>query len=285
MPFSTRTDVLQRIRSTDGPITGAGVGSGFAATFAERGGADFVIVHSAGRFRNAGTGSLAAFLPFGDANAISKDIAEEVVAAGVSVPVFAGVCATDPLRSLPAYLDTLDAIGVDGVQNFPTIGVIDGAFRQHLEETGLRFETEVEMIAQASEMGFATAPYVFTESQAQAMVEAGADLVIPHMGLTAKGETGAATTPTLDAAAERVQALRDAAATVDPSVPVVCHGGPIAEPEDAQAVFDRTTGVDGFFGASSIERLPTERAVEAQTRRFTELELPADGSGDADATP
>jgi predicted TIM-barrel enzyme len=281
MPFSTRTDVLQHIQTTDGPMIGAGVGSGFAAKFAERGGADFLILHSAGRFRNAGTTSLAAFLPFGDANAITQEIAEEVVSVVESVPIFAGVCATDPLRSLPAYLKKLQAIGVDGVQNFPTVGVIDGAFRQHLEEAGLSFETEIEMIARASRMGFATAPYVFTESQTQAMVEAGADIVIPHMGLTAKGDTGATNPLSLDEAADRVQAMRDAAADIDPSVPVVCHGGPIAEPEDAQAIFNRTTGVDGFFGASSIERLPTEPAIEEQTRRFTELDLASDAREDS----
>jgi len=283
MPFSTRTDVLERIQKTDGPIISAGIGSGFAAKFAERGGADFCIIHSAGRFRNAGTTSLAAFLPFGDANAITKEIAEEVVSVVEALPVFAGVCATDPRRSLPAYLKKLQAIGVDGIQNFPTVGVIDGAFRQHLEEGGLSFETEIEMIARASEEGFATAPYVFTESEAQAMVEAGADIVIPHMGLTAKGDTGAATTLSLDEAAERVQAMRDAAAEVDPSIPVLCHGGPIAEPEDAQAIFDRTSGVDGFFGASSIERLPTEPAIEEQTRQFTELEVSADKAEGSDS--
>ena len=273
MPLPVRTDILNRLQTADRPLIGAGVGSGFAAKFAERGGADFVIVHNAGRFRNAGTASLAGLLPLGDANAITAEIAEEVVGAVNDIPVFAGVCGTDPLRSLPAYLAKLASIGVAGVQNFPTVGVIDGAFRQHLEETGLGFEQEVEMMRRAADNGLVTAPYVFTDAQTEAMVTAGADMVIPHMGLTTKGDTGAATAPTLNEAADRVQALRDTAVDVDPSVLVVGHGGPIAEPEDAQVLFDRTDGLDGFFGASSIERLPTEPAIEQQTRQFKALDL------------
>ncbi|WP_263818984.1 phosphoenolpyruvate hydrolase family protein [Salinibacter sp.] len=267
-----RTDVLNRLHASNGPLIGAGVGSGFAAKFAERGGADFVIVHNAGRFRAAGTGSLAGLLPFGDANAITADIAEEVVRAVDDIPVFAGVCGTDPLRSIPAFLEKLATIGVAGIQNFPTVGVIDGAFRQHLDETGLGFEQEVEMIRQADEHGFVTAPYVFNEAQTQAMAEVGADVVVPHMGLTTKGDTGATTALTFDTAADRVQVLHDTAVDTDPSVQVVCHGGPMAEPEDVQAIFDRTDGLDGFFGASSIERLPVEPAIEEQTRRFKKLD-------------
>jgi predicted TIM-barrel enzyme len=272
MPLHSRNALLDRLRTANRPLIGAGVGSGFAAKFAERGGADFVIVHNAGRFRNAGTTSLAGLLPFGDANAITAEIAEEVVRAVDDIPVFAGVCGTDPLRSLPAYLERLAGIGVAGVQNVPTVGVIDGAFRHHLEETGLGFEQEVGLVRRAAEHGLVAAPYVFTTAQTDAMVEAGADMVIPHMGLTTKGDTGAATAPSLSEAADRIQALRDTAVDVDPSVLVVGHGGPIAEPEDAQALFDRTDGLDGFFGASSIERLPTERAIERQPRQFRTLD-------------
>lgn len=280
MPVQDRTAVLDRLNAVDGPLIGAGVGSGFAAKFAERGGADFVIIHNAGRFRSAGTGSLAGLLPFGDANAITAEIAEEVVCAVDDIPVFAGVCGTDPLRSMPAFLEQLETIGVVGIQNFPTVGVIDGAFRQHLEETGLGFEREVDLMRQAAEQGFVTAPYVFNDTQTQAMVEAGADMVVPHMGLTTEGDTGAATAPTLDTAAKRVQALHDVAIGTNSSVLVVGHGGPMAEPEDVQAVFDRTDGLDGFFGASSIERLPTEGAIEQQTRRFKGLDL--DGRWDTE---
>lgn len=273
MPLLDRTNVLDRLHAADGPLIGAGVGSGFAATFAERGGADFVIVHNAGRFRNAGAGSLAGLLPFADANALTIEIAEEVVRAVDEIPVIAGVCGTDPLRPMAAVLEKLSAIGVAGVQNFPTVGVIDGAFRHHLEETGLGFEQEVDLIQQAAERGFVTAPYVFNDPQTEAVIKAGADMVVPHMGLTTKGKTGAATAPTLDAAAERVQALHDTAVDLNPSVLVVAHGGPMAEPADVQTIFDRTHGVDGFFGASSIERLPTELAIEEQTRRLKELSV------------
>lgn len=273
MPLQDRTDILDRLKDADGPLIGAGVGSGFAAKFAERGGADFVIVHNAGRFRNAGAGSLAGLLPFGDANALTLEIAEEVVRAVDETPVIAGICGTDPLRPMPAVLEKLSTIGVAGVQNFPTVGVIDGRFRQHLEDTGLGFAEEIALMQQAAERDFVTAPYVFDEAQAQRMVEAGADVVVPHMGLTTKGDTGADTAPTLNTTAERVQALCDAAVGTNPSVLVVCHGGPMAEPDDVQAVFDRTEGLDGFFGASSIERLPTEPAIEEQTRQFKALTL------------
>lgn len=191
MPLLDRTNVLDRLHAADGPLIGAGVGSGFAATFAERGGADFVIVHNAGRFRNAGAGSLAGLLPFADANALTIEIAEEVVRAVDEIPVIAGVCGTDPLRPMAAVLEKLSAIGVAGVQNFPTVGVIDGAFRHHLEETGLGFEQEVDLIQQAAERGFVTAPYVFNDPQTEAVIKAGADMVVPHMGLTTKGKTGA----------------------------------------------------------------------------------------------
>jgi predicted TIM-barrel enzyme len=284
MPLPIRTDILNRLQTADRPLIGAGVGSGFAAKFAERGGADFVVVHNTGRFRKAGTASLAGLLPFGDANAITAGIAEEVVGAVDDIPVFAGVCGTDPLRSLPAYLAKLASLGVAGVQNVPTVGMIDGAFRQHLEEAGLGFEQEVEMVRQAAHHGLVTAPYVFTDDQTEAMVKAGADMVIPRMGLTMKGDTGAATSPTLDEAADRAQALRDTAVDVDPSVLVIGHGGPIAEPEDARVLFDQTDGLDGFFGAFSIEQLPTEHAIEQQIRQFKTLD-PENPRASTDGTP
>jgi predicted TIM-barrel enzyme len=216
----------------------------------------------------AGRGSLSGLMPYGDANQIVLDMAREVLPVAPNTPVLAGVCGTDPFRMMPHFLREVKAAGFSGVQNFPTVGLIDGAFRQGLEETGMGYGKEVEMIAAAREQGLLTCPYVFTEYEAADMARAGADVLIPHMGLTTKGTIGAKTAMTLDEAVERVQALHDAAKAVNPEVLVLCHGGPIAEPADAAYVLQRTKGVVGFFGASSIERLPTETAITARVREF-----------------
>ncbi|MFB9907997.1 phosphoenolpyruvate hydrolase family protein [Allokutzneria oryzae] len=269
-----RTEALARLKSTvdsGSAIIGAGAGTGLSAKCAEAGGVDLIIIYNSGRYRMGGRGSLAGLMPYGDANAIVLEMAGEVLPVVRDTPVLAGVCGTDPFRLMPNFLDQLAATGFTGVQNFPTVGLIDGVFRANLEETGMSFAMEVEMISLAAQRGLLTAPYVFDPEQARAMAEAGADVLVPHMGLTTKGSIGARTALTLDQSVERVQAMRDAAVEVNPDVLVLCHGGPIAEPEDAQYVLDRTTGVVGFFGASSMERLPTETAITEQVRGFKSL--------------
>jgi predicted TIM-barrel enzyme len=267
----TRAEALQRLRSQvqEGrPIIGAGAGTGLSAKCAEAGGADLVIIYNSGRYRMAGRGSLAGLLPYGDANAIVVEMAGEVLPVVRSTPVLAGVCGTDPFRLMPVFLRHLAEMGFTGVQNFPTVGLFDGAFRQNLEETGMGYELEVEMIRAAHELDLLTCPYVFTPEEARAMAEAGADVLVPHMGLTTGGAIGAETARTLDESVELVQAMHDAAVKVRPDVLVLCHGGPIAEPDDAAYVLERTRGVVGFFGASSIERLPTEVAMTETLKRF-----------------
>ncbi|TDD31585.1 phosphoenolpyruvate hydrolase family protein [Actinomadura sp. KC06] len=271
-----RQDVLARLRAAvaEGqPVIGAGAGTGLSAKCAESGGVDLIIIYNSGRYRMAGRGSLAGLLPYGDANQIVVEMASEVLPVVKDTPVLAGVCGTDPFRLMPVFLDELKAMGFAGVQNFPTVGLYDGVFRQNLEETGMGYDLEIEMVRLAHERDLVTAPYVFDEDQARAMAEAGADVLVPHVGLTTKGSIGAGTALTLDEAVERVQAMRDAAAAVRPDVLVLCHGGPIAEPEDAAYVLSRTHGVVGFFGASSVERLPTERAITQQVAAFKNLEL------------
>ncbi len=274
MPFIKRDESLRRLRAqvdAGTPILGAGAGTGISAKFAERGGTDIIIIYNSGRYRMGGRGSLAGLLPYGDANAIVVDMAREVLPVVEDTPVLAGVCGTDPFRLMPAFLREIKEMGFDGVQNFPTVGLIDGTFRQNLEETAMSYQKEIDMIRLAHEMDVLTCPYVFDTDQAVAMAEAGADVLVPHMGLTTKGDIGAETALGLEEAAERVQAMHDAAKAVNPDILVLCHGGPIAEPEDAQYIFDHTEGVVGFFGASSVERLPTEPAIENQARAFKEL--------------
>ena len=271
-----RAEVLTRLRAKvkDGrPVIGAGAGTGLSAKCAEAGGADLIIIYNSGRYRMAGRGSLAGLMPYGDANAIVVEMAGEVLPVVRDTPVLAGVCGTDPFRLMPRFLGELAGIGFTGVQNFPTVGLIDGVFRQNLEETGMSFDAEVEMIRLASSRGLMTCPYVFDPGQAARMASAGADVLVPHMGLTTSGTIGARTSLTLDEAVTRVQAMRDAAVAVNPEILVLCHGGPIAEPSDAAYVLSHTTGVCGFFGASSMERLPVERALTAQVRAFTELSI------------
>jgi len=253
------------------PIIGAGAGTGLSAKCAEAGGADLIIVYNSGRYRMAGRGSLAGLLPYGDANAIVVEMAGEVLPVVKETPVLAGVCGTDPFRLMPVFLRQLQELGFSGVQNFPTVGLFDGTFRANLEETGMGYALEVEMIRAARDLGLLTAPYVFNEATARAMAEAGADVLVPHMGLTTSGTIGAQTAVSLDEAVERVQAMRDVAVDVNPDVLVLCHGGPIAERDDASYVLERTHGVVGFFGASSMERLPTEVAMTENMRRFKSI--------------
>ena len=276
MPFIPREESLGRLRAQVAkgvPIIGAGAGTGVSAKFAERGGVDLIIIYNSGRYRMAGRGSLAGLLPYGDANQIVKEMAAEVLPVIENTPVLAGVCGTDPFRLMPVLLDELKRMGFDGVQNFPTVGLFDGVFRINLEETGMSFKSEVEMIRLARGMDMLTCPYVFTTEEARQMAAAGADVLVPHMGLTTKGAIGASAALTLAESAKRVQAMRDAAVEVNEDILVLCHGGPIAEPEDAQYIFEHTTGIAGFFGASSIERLAVEPAIENQARRFKNLKL------------
>lgn len=270
----SRDEILARLRSqvaAGKPIVGGGAGTGLSAKCGEAGGLDLIIIYNSGRFRMAGRGSLSGMMPYGDANQIVLDMAREVLPVVERTPVLAGVCGTDPFRLMPLFLKQVKEAGFSGVQNFPTVGLIDGQFRQNLEETGMGFDKEVAMIAAARQLGLLTCPYVFTEGEAEAMARAGADVLIPHMGLTTKGSIGAKTAVTLDDAVARVQALCDAARRVNPDVLVLCHGGPIAEPEDVRYVLDRTRGVVGFFGASSVERLPTEVAITECVRKFKAL--------------
>ena len=251
-----------------GVVIGAGAGTGLSAKCAQAGGTDLIIVYNSGRYRMAGRGSLAGLLPYGDANAIVVEMAGEVLPIVEGTPVLAGVCGTDPFRVMRVFLRQLAELGFSGVQNFPTVGLFDGTFRANLEETGMGYGLEVEMIRTARELDLLTAPYVFNEESARAMADAGADVLVPHMGLTTSGAIGAQTAITLDEAVERVQAMHDAAKDVNPEVLVLCHGGPIAEPDDAAYVLERTDGVVGFFGASSMERLPTEVAITETMQRF-----------------
>ncbi len=254
-------------------LIGAGAGTGLSAKCAEAGGADLIIIYNSGRYRMAGRGSLAGLMPYGDANAIVMEMAGEVLPVVERTPVLAGVCGTDPFRLMPRFLAEIEAAGFAGVQNFPTVGLIDGDFRAGLEETGMGYGLEVEMIRLAAERGLLTAPYIFDPASAEAMTRAGADVLVPHMGLTTKGTIGARTAKTLDECVPLIQAMHDAAVAINPDVIVLCHGGPIAEPDDAAQVLGRTHGVVGFFGASSMERLPTEVAMTENMRRFKALSL------------
>jgi predicted TIM-barrel enzyme len=258
------------------PIVGAGAGTGISAKCAEAAAADLIIVYNSGRYRMAGRGSLAGLMPYGDANAIVVEMAREVLPIVRETPVLAGVCGTDPFRVMDLFLRDLKQLGFSGVQNFPTVGLIDGRFRESLEETGMGYDQEVEMIARAHDLDLLTCPYVFNEDEAKVMANAGADLLIAHMGLTTKGTIGARTALSLDQSVERIQAIQKAAISVRPEILVLCHGGPIAEPDDVRYVLSRTRGVCGFFGASSVERLPTERAITEQVRKFKSLNIHMD---------
>lgn len=271
MTAPSRTESLQAIRAqidAGRAVIGAGAGTGLSAKCAEAAGVDLIIIYNSGRYRMAGRGSLSGLLPYGNANAIVVEMAAEVLPVVEHTPVLAGVCGTDPFRLMPVFLDQLRAMGFAGVQNFPTVGLYDGVFRANLEETGMGFALEVEMIAEAARRDLLTSPYVFDEDQAAEMAGRGADIVVAHMGLTTSGTIGAKTALSMDEAVQRVQRLRDAAAGSRAEVIVLCHGGPIATAEDAAHVLSHTSGVDGFFGASSMERLPTEIAMTAAIAEF-----------------
>ena len=274
MALYKRDEILSRLRAkvaAGQPIIGGGAGTGISAKMSEAGGIDLLVIYNSGRFRMAGRGSLSGLMPYGDANAIVLDMAREVLPVLERTPVLAGVCGTDPFRLMKLFLREVDAAGFSGVQNFPTVGLIDGRFRQNLEETGMSYGLEVDMIRTAHEMGMLTTPYCFNPDEAAAMAKAGADILIPHMGLTTKGAIGATTAITLDDSVRDVQAMHDAAKRVNKDILVLCHGGPIAEPADAQYILDRTQGVVGFYGASSMERLPVEPAIRDRVREFTKL--------------
>ena len=271
MALFSRDEILSRLRAkvaAGKPIVGGGAGTGISAKLSEAGGIDLLVIYNSGRFRMGGRGSLAGLMPYGDANAIVMDMAREVLPVARKTAVLAGVCGTDPFRLMDRFLADVKAAGFTGVQNFPTVGLIDGTFRAGLEETGMGYGLEVEMIRQARELDLLTCPYVFTEDEARAMAEAGADVLVPHMGLTTGGTIGAETARTLDQCVDLIQEMHDAARRVRPDILVLCHGGPIAEPADAAYVIERTEGVVGFFGASSMERLPTETAMAENMRRF-----------------
>jgi predicted TIM-barrel enzyme len=270
----TRTQILDRFRTKIAlglPIVGGGAGTGISAKFEEVGGIDLIVIYNSGRFRMSGHGSLAGMMPYGDANAIVMEMAREVLPVVKHTPVLAGVCGTDPLRIMPLFLKKVRDEGFAGIQNFPTVGLVDGILRENLEETGMGYYKEVELVRHARVLDLLTTPYVFTPADARAMAEAGADILVAHMGLTTCGSIGAKTAKTLDQSVELIRAIAAEARAVRPEVLVICHGGPIAEPDDARYVLERCPEVDGFYGASSMERLPTERAIAAQTRAFTEI--------------
>ncbi|CAF3682604.1 unnamed protein product [Rotaria sp. Silwood1] len=271
-----RRECLDRLKSVvdEGRIIiGSGAGIGLSAKCIEEGGADLLIIYNSGRFRMAGRGSCAGLLSYSDANAIVLEMAGEVLPVVKYTPVLAGVCGTDPFRLMPQLLKQIKEAGFIGIQNFPTVGIIDGRFRQSLEETGMAYEQEVEMIRHAHLIGLVTAPYVFNEDEARKMTEAGADIIVAHMGVTTKGAIGAKSSLTLDECVQRIQAIHDVCIKINPQVIVLCHGGPLAEPNDVQYILARTHGIKGFFGASSMERLPTEIALVENTKRFKQLKL------------
>jgi predicted TIM-barrel enzyme len=270
----SRKSILDRLRAkvaTGQPIIGGGAGTGLSAKLEEAGGIDLIVIYNSGRFRMGGRGSLAGMMPYGDANAIVMDMAREVLPVVAKTPVLAGVCGTDPFRVMRLFLEEVRRAGFSGVQNFPTVGLIDGVFRQNLEETEMGFGKEVDVIRLAHELDLLTTPYAFNDDEARAMAEAGCDILIPHMGLTTKGSIGAKTALTLQESAKRVQAMHDAAKRVNRDVLVLCHGGPIAEPADAQYILDHTEGIVGFYGASSMERLPVEPAITNRIREFGQI--------------
>lgn len=269
--METRSQILDRFRAqvaAGKPIIGGGAGTGITAKSAEAGGIDLLVIYNSGRFRMAGRGSLSGLLAYGDANAIVMEMANEVLPVVKKTPVLAGVNGTDPFRVMPYFLKQVKEIGFAGIQNFPTVGLIDGVFRANLEETGMGYGPEVDMIRLAHEMDLLTSPYVFEVDQAKDMARAGADILVPHMGLTTSGTIGAQTAMTLEDAAKKVQELADAAKSVNPDILCLCHGGPIANPADAQYVLNNTEGIVGFYGASSIERFPTEVGIRKQTEDF-----------------
>lgn len=272
----SREEILKRLKAqieSGKPIVGCGAGTGISAKFAEAGGADLIIIYNSGRYRMAGRGSLAGLMPYGDANGIVVEMAAEVLPVVKDTPVLAGVCGTDPFRLMPVFLKQLKEIGFAGVQNFPTVGLIDGKFRANLEATGMGFDKEVEAIRLAHDLDMYTSPYVFDADQAKAMAEVGADQLVAHVGLTTSGAIGAGVAMTMDEAINRVMQIADAGRKVRADMIVICHGGPFDEPDNVGEALKRMPGIQGFFGASSIERLPTERAIRSQVEMFKSLQL------------
>jgi len=271
-----REEMLRRLRAqvaAGKPIVGCGAGTGISAKCAEAGGADLIIIYNSGRYRMAGRGSLAGLMPYGDANGIVVEMAAEVLPVVKNTPVLAGVCGTDPFRLFPVFLRQLKEIGFSGVQNFPTVGLIDGNFRANLEGTGMGYDKEVEMIRIAHQLDMFTSPYVFDPDQAKAMAEAGADQLVAHVGLTTSGSIGAAVALTLDDAISLVMKIAEGGKKVRKDLLVICHGGPFDEPQNVGTALKRMPGIAGFFGASSIERLPTERGITGQVKDFKNLKL------------
>lgn len=271
-----REEILDRFRekiAAGKPIVGAGAGTGISAKCAEQGGADLLIIYNSGRFRMAGRGSLSGLLAYGNANEIVLDMGKEILTIVEHTPVIAGVNGTDPFLLTDRFLREITEMGFAGVQNFPTVGLIDGSFRLSLEETGMSFSKEIDLIAAASAAGLLTTPYVFDVDQARQMTRAGADIVVAHMGLTTGGQIGAKTSMSLDKAAELVNQIVDAARGERSDVIVLCHGGPISSPDDVAAILGKCPAVDGFFGATSMERLPAETAITEQVRKFASLSL------------
>lgn len=276
MAFISREEALRRLRAqvaAGRPIVGCGAGTGISAKFAEKGGADLIIIYNSGRYRMAGRGSLAGLMPYGDANRIVVEMAAEVLPIVKDTPVLAGVCGTDPFRLMPLFIKQLKEMGFTGVQNFPTVGLIDGVFRANLEATGMGYDKEIEAIAIAHRLDMLTTPYVFNAEDARAMAEVGADMLVAHVGLTTSGSIGAAAAMTMDEAIAKVMEVYEAGKAVRDDVLVICHGGVFDEPENVGQALARMPGVVGFFGASSIERLPTERAITRQVEDFKALKL------------
>jgi len=270
-PPTDRKEILAAFRKqidSGTAIVGAGAGIGLTAKSAEAGGISLIIIYNSGRFRMAGRGSLAGLMPFSNANDVVVEMASEVLPVVKKTPVIAGVCASDPGRDMGRFLRQLKDLGFAGVQNFPTVGLIDGNFRQNLEETGMGYDTEVEMVRLAHQMDLVTTPYVFNPEEAKLMAEAGADVVVAHMGLTSSGSIGAQTGKSLEQCVKDIKAIQEAARGVNPDIIVLCHGGPIAKPEDARFVLERCSGLHGFFGASSMERLPVEEAIANVAKEF-----------------
>ena len=271
-----RQEILSRLHAQlacGRVLVGCGAGTGITAKFAEAGGADLIIIYNSGRFRMAGRGSLSGMMPYGDANNIVMEMAAEVLPIVKDTPVLAGVCGTDPFRLMPVFLKQLKEMGFSGVQNFPTVGLIDGVFRENLEGTGMGYDKEVEAIAIARQLDLFTAPYVFTPQEATAMAQAGADLLVAHVGLTTAGSIGATVAYTLTEAVEKVLTIAEAGRTINPDLLVICHGGPFDEPENVGKALQMMPDIAGFFGASSIERLPTERAIRRQVEAFKGLPI------------
>ena len=270
----SRSAILERFRAMIArgePIIGGGAGTGLSAKCEEAGGIDLIVIYNSGRFRMAGRGSLAGLMPYGDANAIVMDMAAEVLPVVRSTPVLAGVCATDPFRLMDVFLDQVKRVGFAGVQNFPTVGLIDGIFRQNLEETGMSFALEVDMIALAQRKDLLTTPYVFNEADAKAMANAGADIIVVHLGLTTGGSIGAETALRLADCPTIVDRVAKAALAEKPDAIILVHGGPVAMPEDADFILKKCIHCHGFYGASSMERLPAEIALTEQTRAFKRI--------------